>query len=148
MGARGITPMAHFSLQRSLLYPTSTSQLPCDRGWQGLFSLSCPAITSYPAGLKQLFSFPEQLSSLLSALNLTGPRLLSCKYDTPLTHVLLYTSSHGSTQLVLCQVQSHHGAEGPRFVFYAPHVARGHRLGSLGLAPSNCPPISTLVVRP
>lgn len=78
-----------------------------------------------------------------------SPGLPDCKYDTPLTHVSLHASSHGSTQLAVCQVQSHPWAEArgsflfiyflfPRVIFYGPFVALGYSLGPLGLVASNC----------
>lgn len=109
--------------------------------WQGPSLPRCPAITSDPAGLE--LSSSAAHSRFLNAPNLTSPTLLGCKNDIPLTHALLHTSSHGSTQLAICQVRSHHWAEGPRVIFYDPSVARKRSLGPLGLAPSNCPPSFT-----
>lgn len=76
------------------------------------------------------------------------PGLLGFKYDTPLTHVSLHTTSHGSTQPSICQVQTHPWAEGLWTSFYGPSVVGGCGLGPLGLAPTHYPLPSTLLVRP
>lgn len=126
MGAGGGIPIARFSHQRSLLYPTGTPQQPCDRGWEGPVLPSCLSLPHTELiGCPQPVPTPECSQS-------ASPGLPDYKYDTPLTHVSLHASSHGSTQLAVCQVQSHPWAEGPRVFFVCLFsVSKGHFLMAL-----------------
>lgn len=98
---------------------------------------SCPVTEagrapSHPVVLPSPQTEAHQLlttgSPLLDVPSLTSPRLLGCTYDTALTHASLHASSHGSTQLAICQVQSHHWAEGPRVIFCCSFVCLFSRL--------------------
>lgn len=109
-------------------HTTDTSQQPCDRGlWAASYPGACHHLRPSRFGT-ELISYPKQVLAS-ERFQPYRPRLLGCKYDTPLTHISLHTTSHGSTQLAICQVQTHHWAGGPWASFYGPSVAGGCALG-------------------